>query len=137
MIKAENLLANTKNKNRNSAGVLGSVIGKDEGVENFVKHKTDNFTKLIQKRSYFGKSLTHAAYQRPCPNDQLSCPKRHKSPAPHDNRQSPKFRNNIPPSARDKTSNIYLEDYHWKPKFMRLNKCKSSKAFPKQRDEIL
>ena len=56
---------------------------------------------------------------------------------PDGDRSSPRFWNNVPPSTRDKLSNIYLEVVLWKPKFTRLKNFKSSNAFGESPDEAL
>ena len=37
-------------------------MGNDEDMQEFLKHKTNDYTNLIQKLSNFGKSSTQAAY---------------------------------------------------------------------------
>ena len=60
--KAESIFAGTNVQILNGARVLGSVIGSDEDMQKFLKNKTNDYTKLIQKLSNFGKSSSQAAY---------------------------------------------------------------------------
>ena len=56
--KAENPLAISNVQVLNGAKVLGSIIGSDEDMHEFLKNKTNDYTKLLQKPSNFGKSIS-------------------------------------------------------------------------------